>query len=132
MYCWKQDDDVTTRTGFATVDLSEDLDMAGSYKSTIYYKVDCGVRSKLMICPVSNGMVQQCAVKKSCSPYVTVTPRAASSADRNALWTDTGDTIPAYGLDRVLIDHPIWPILLENEEFQAQVHRTCALNCGFF
>ena len=86
----------------------------------VYFSVQCGVRMKMTICPKKLGVVQKCAVKKTCDGW--------ESPTLSSIWSEAGAKVTLQNG----ISAEQWAQITEIAQFRTWVTGVCAAYCGFF
>lgn len=131
--CLKVDETANVRAGFAKldltgIDLGEGNQVGGP--AGLYFNVKCGVRKKMMICPMKLQM-KHCAVKKSCTGASNPTPRQVTTSNQCALYNyGPGDECISWA--STLTTKPYWSKILALADVKSAMQQTCADHCGFY
>jgi len=109
----------------------------GTGLSYLTYKVQCGVRSKITICPQTwNGTEEvleiryglpNCAVKKTCAPAISVQP--ANDHNGGSMW---GRRLSSCHTASQVLAHNVWNHIQEMDAFKTSMKYTCARACGLY
>ena len=102
---------------------------------TLRYKVDCGIRKKLTLCPLFDGLNQGCLVKKVCGAPGMPTPSPYCCAAGHPVMYYYGESSTEIHEFKAQIEannNALWNALTSTSGFKAHVAQTCATPCGFF
>ena len=118
--CFKADHSIQSRYEAIRMDRGL-LDSTKSGEAlNVHTNFDCGIRYKLMICPLVNDAVSQCVVKKDCGGPSNPTLNSAG------VWS-----MGASG-GKLSEGPAILTALKDNSAFQSRMQAVCEAFCGFY
>jgi hypothetical protein len=86
----------------------------------VFFSVECGIRTKMMICPKKLGVIQKCAVKKTCDAW--------QSPTLSRIWNDQG-TVKVTLQNGISAEQ--WAQITQMAQFRTTIEGVCAIYCGF-
>ena len=116
-----------------------------SKQASLHFTVTCGVRSKLMICPLLKSLITRCSVKKECGTYSNAQPIELWFEGKKKLWEWEGykgwanaNTLnqrkvsTAARADSAAVWEKIKKIPDLWKYFDEAATKACSTHCGFF